>query len=57
MKIERQMKSIVPTFLWKDMGRRNLVTETLHDRHMQTDYDVLHDLGISVALDGIVAAC
>lgn len=41
------------TFIWKDQGRRNLVVETQHDRHIREDYQLLHDLGIAVAREGI----
>ena len=41
------------TFLWKDRGRRDLVAETGHRAHAQEDYDILRDLGIAVAREGI----
>jgi beta-glucosidase/6-phospho-beta-glucosidase/beta-galactosidase len=41
------------TFLWKDKGRRNLVVETQHDRHAAADYQLLRELGIAVAREGI----
>lgn len=41
------------TFVWKDQGRRNLVAETQHDTHVREDYQLLHDLGIGVAREGI----
>ena len=41
------------TFLWKDQGRRNLVTETQHDRFVQDDYELLRHLGIAVSREGI----
>jgi beta-glucosidase/6-phospho-beta-glucosidase/beta-galactosidase len=41
------------TFLWKDRTRRNLIVETQHDRHAKEDYQILHDLGIAVAREGI----
>lgn len=41
------------TFLWKDKGRRNLIAETQHDKCVQEDYKILHDLGIAVAREGI----
>ncbi len=41
------------TFLWKDKRRRNLVAETQHDRYAREDYQILHDLGIAVAREGI----
>jgi beta-glucosidase/6-phospho-beta-glucosidase/beta-galactosidase len=37
------------TFVWKDQGRRNLVTETRHLEHAQADYAFLRHLGIGVA--------
>ncbi len=53
---------IFPTFflsgfecstLWKDGKRRNLITETQHDRHAREDYAVLRSLGIAVAREAI----
>jgi beta-glucosidase/6-phospho-beta-glucosidase/beta-galactosidase len=41
------------TFLWKDQGRRDLVAETCHREHARHDYEVLRDLGIAVAREGI----
>ena len=41
------------TFLWKDRKRRNLVAETQHDRHAHEDYQILRQLGIAVAREGI----
>ncbi len=41
------------TFVWKDRGRRNLVAETQHDRHVAEDYQLLRHLGIAVAREGI----
>jgi beta-glucosidase/6-phospho-beta-glucosidase/beta-galactosidase len=41
------------TFLWKDRQRRNLIAETQHDTHAHEDYQILHDLGIAVAREGI----
>src|SRR5687767_12864188 len=41
------------TFLWKDKCRRNLIKETQHDRYAREDYQILHDLGIAVAREGI----
>jgi beta-glucosidase/6-phospho-beta-glucosidase/beta-galactosidase len=41
------------TFLWKDVGRRNLVRETRHDAHAREDYRFLASLGIGVAREGI----
>lgn len=41
------------TFNWKDGGRRNLIAETQHDKHVIQDYECLRDLGIAVAREGI----
>lgn len=41
------------TFLWKDKKRRNLIVETQHDKYAREDYQILHDLGIAVAREGI----
>lgn len=41
------------TFVWKDQGRRNLIAETQHDRHVQEDYNILRSLGIDVAREAI----
>ncbi|HEY0100433.1 MAG TPA: family 1 glycosylhydrolase [Pyrinomonadaceae bacterium] len=41
------------TFLWKDKQRRNLIEETQHHKHVREDYNILHDLGIAVAREGI----
>lgn len=41
------------TFLWKDQGRRNLITETQHDRFAANDYAFLRQLGIAVSREGI----
>lgn len=41
------------TFLWKDKQRRNLITETQHDRYVQEDYQILRSLGIAVAREAI----
>jgi beta-glucosidase/6-phospho-beta-glucosidase/beta-galactosidase len=40
-------------FDWKHQGRRNLVAETQHDRHVDGDYALLRRLGIAVAREGI----
>jgi beta-glucosidase/6-phospho-beta-glucosidase/beta-galactosidase len=40
-------------FDWKHKGRRNLVAETQHDRHVDGDYALLRRLGIAVAREGI----
>jgi beta-glucosidase/6-phospho-beta-glucosidase/beta-galactosidase len=41
------------TFLWKDQGRRNLVEETHHQHCALEDYQILRQLGIGVAREGI----
>src|SRR5687768_11798357 len=41
------------SFLWKDRRRRNLIAETQHDRFAREDYQLLHDLGIAVAREGV----
>lgn len=41
------------TFLWRDKKRRNLIEETQHHTHVQEDYNLLHDVGIAVAREGI----
>jgi beta-glucosidase/6-phospho-beta-glucosidase/beta-galactosidase len=41
------------TFLWKDQGRRDLVAETQHRECAAEDYQLLRDLGIAVAREGI----
>ena len=41
------------TFLWKEGQRRDLIAETQHDRCMEEDYRILHDLGIGVSREGI----
>jgi beta-glucosidase/6-phospho-beta-glucosidase/beta-galactosidase len=41
------------TFLWKDQGRRNLVAETQHDKYARQDYQILSEIGIAVAREGI----
>ena len=41
------------TFVWKDQGRRNLIAETRHREHAAEDYDLLRQLGIAVAREGI----
>ncbi len=41
------------TFLWHDRGRRDLVAETRHREHAREDYQLLHDLGIAVAREGV----
>ena len=41
------------TFLWRDKQRRNLIVETQHDTHAREDYQILRDIGIAVAREGI----
>ncbi len=41
------------TFVWKDQGRRNLVEETHHQHCVLEDYQILRQLGIGVAREGI----
>ncbi|HEX6126573.1 MAG TPA: family 1 glycosylhydrolase [Pyrinomonadaceae bacterium] len=41
------------TFRWKDKRRRNLVRETKHDEHVHEDYQLLRQLGIAVAREGV----
>ena len=42
------------TFLWKEeRRRRDLVAETRHREHAHEDYDILRNLGIGVAREGI----
>jgi beta-glucosidase/6-phospho-beta-glucosidase/beta-galactosidase len=41
------------SFLWKDGKRRNLVEETQHRTHAHEDYQLLRNLGIAVAREGI----
>ena len=41
------------TFLWKDGHRRDLVAETGHREQALHDYEVLRDLGIAVAREGV----
>lgn len=41
------------TFLWKDVGRRNLAEETKHRQNAAGDYAMLPSLGIAVAREGI----
>lgn len=40
------------SFLWKDRGRRDLIAETGHDRHVFDDYAFLRSVGIGVAREG-----
>ena len=41
------------SFLWRDKKRRNLITETQHDRFAMQDYELLRRLGIAVSREGI----
>ena len=41
------------TFVWKDVGRRDLNDETQHYSHAEEDYAFLPKLGIGVAREGI----
>lgn len=41
------------TFLWKDQGRRNLSVETQHTECADEDYEILRQLGIAVAREGV----
>lgn len=41
------------SFLWKDVGRRELTRELQHDLHADEDYAMLPPLGIAVAREGI----
>jgi len=41
------------TFDWQNRGRRDLVDETQHARHVEEDYALLRSLGIGVAREGI----
>lgn len=41
------------TFLWKEGQRRDLCKETQHREHAQEDYQILRELGIAVAREGI----
>jgi hypothetical protein len=41
------------TFLWKDKRRRNLIEETQHYQNALEDYNILRNLGIAVAREGI----
>jgi beta-glucosidase/6-phospho-beta-glucosidase/beta-galactosidase len=41
------------TFCWGDRGRRDLAAETQHWTHVDEDYQILRDLGIAVAREGI----
>jgi beta-glucosidase/6-phospho-beta-glucosidase/beta-galactosidase len=41
------------TFLWQNKGRRDLAAETRHWTHVDEDYEILRNLGIAVAREGI----
>ena len=41
------------TFVWKDVGRRDLCDETRHREHSDEDYALLRGLGIAVAREGV----
>jgi len=41
------------SFVWKDVGRRDLAAETQHRERAAADYRLLHDLGIGVAREAI----
>ena len=41
------------TFVWKDVGRRDLTAETRHREHAIGDYQMLRELGIAVAREGV----
>jgi hypothetical protein len=41
------------TFIWKDVGRRDLIAETQHREHAREDYRLLADLGIGVAREAM----
>lgn len=41
------------TFIWKDGERKDYVTVTHHDRHLQHDYRRLMELGIGLAREGV----
>ena len=41
------------TFVWKDVGRRDLVAETRHREHAVGDYQLLAQLGIGVAREAV----
>jgi beta-glucosidase/6-phospho-beta-glucosidase/beta-galactosidase len=41
------------TFDWGEQGRRDLVAETRHDKHVDEDYHLLRTLGIAVSREGI----
>jgi len=41
------------TFVWKEVGRRDLVAETKHREHAADDYRMLAELGIGVAREAV----
>jgi beta-glucosidase/6-phospho-beta-glucosidase/beta-galactosidase len=41
------------TFVWHDVGRRDLAAETRHREHAREDYRMLADIGIAVARESI----
>ena len=41
------------TFVWKDVGRRDLIAETRHREHALADYELLASLGIGVAREAV----
>jgi beta-glucosidase/6-phospho-beta-glucosidase/beta-galactosidase len=41
------------TFVWKDGQRKDYVTLTGHDRHLEQDYERIMDLGIGVSREAI----
>jgi beta-glucosidase/6-phospho-beta-glucosidase/beta-galactosidase len=41
------------TFVWKDRKRKDYVVLTGHDRHLNSDYDAVMDLGIGVVREAI----
>jgi hypothetical protein len=41
------------TFIWKDVGRRDLIAETRHREHAIGDYELLASLGIGVAREAV----
>src|SRR5262249_1804474 len=41
------------TFVWKDQRRKDYVTLTAHDRHLEADYERVLDLGIGVVREAI----
>jgi beta-glucosidase/6-phospho-beta-glucosidase/beta-galactosidase len=41
------------TFIWKDRQRKDMVSVTGHDRHLEADYERVRDLGIGVVREAI----